>query len=110
MSLVKCQIFQASSNLHVKCKAVNFEMERAEGISLIWYLISKWIFSPQIWWFGFAQVKKTPIIKAKPLKLDYNSRLKKKYGRWYQPNLKHNPLMLHLMLYDSLTYDAQILN
>ena len=31
--------------------------------------------------FAFVQVKKTPIIKAKPLKLDYNSRLKKKYGR-----------------------------
>ena len=30
---------------------------------------------------AFVQVKKTPIIKAKPLKLDYNSRLKKKYGR-----------------------------
>ena len=26
-------------------------------------------------------MKKTPIIKAKPLKLDYNTRLKKKYGR-----------------------------
>merc|ERR1719192_16722 len=26
------------------------------------------------------KVKKTPIIKAKPLKLDYNTRLKKKYG------------------------------
>jgi len=34
------------------------------------------------------EVKKTPIIKAKPLKLDYNTRLKKKYG--------NSPVPVHL--------------
>jgi len=35
---------------------------------------------PSILKWRELKVKKTPIIKAKPLKLDYNSRLKKKYG------------------------------
>ena len=37
-----------------------------------------------------VQVKKTPIIKAKPLKLDYNTRLKKKYGRSVKQNFEYN--------------------
>ena len=46
------------------------------GMAFEWY-----IFLPHVDELTFTQVKKTPIIKAKPLKLDYNSRLKKKYGR-----------------------------
>ena len=55
-------------------------------------------------WVVFSQVKKTPIIKAKPLKLDYNSRLKKKYGRYYEakpettPQTEYNGCLVNLIL------------
>ena len=76
-------ILQASSNFHVKCTTIALKMEGTQG-DQFWLNIQ---FNLKLWrrWTIFVQVKKTPIIKAKPLKLDYNSRLKKKYGRWPHP-------------------------